>query len=137
MFNWRAIEVDALLALQRFAEAGIAIDEFENAIPESGLASATTAIARCRGNLAAATGDASRAESEFVKAHSMEAQVLMPFEIAMVCFSDGKRLRGVENFLALSRNLNEHINFLRPWRRSVRYYVRFRTGRFAHRGGAK
>jgi DNA-binding CsgD family transcriptional regulator len=97
MFNWRGIEVDALLALQRFAEAETAINEFEGAIPRSGLASATMAIARCRGNLAAATGDVSRAESEFDKAHSLEAQVLMPFEIAMVCFNDGQRLRGVEN----------------------------------------
>ena len=97
MFNWRGIEVDALLALQRFAEAETAINEFEGAIPRSGLASATMAIARCRGNLAAATGDVSRAEREFVKAHSLEAQVLMPFEIAMVCFNDGQRLRGVES----------------------------------------
>ncbi len=97
MFNWRAMEVDALLALRRFGEAGIAIDEFEAAVPVSGLPSANMAIARCRGSLAGATGDVPRAESEFVKAHSLEAQVLMPFEIAMVGFSDGQRLRGVEN----------------------------------------
>jgi len=97
MFNWRAIEVDALLALHRFTEAETATNEFEAALPPSGLASATMAIARCRGNLASLTGDTSKAEHEFLKAHSLEAQVLMPFEVAMVCFSDGQRLRRLED----------------------------------------
>lgn len=97
MFNWRAMEVDALMGLKRFTEAGVAIDEFEAAIPESGLASASMAIARCRGNLAVAIGNALEAEAEFAKAHAMEAHVLTPFELAMVCLNDGQRLRAVDN----------------------------------------
>ena len=60
IFNWRAIEADALIGLGRLDEAESALGEFEAAIPAAGLASAALALARCRGNLAVAAGAAAR-----------------------------------------------------------------------------
>ena len=94
IFNWRAIEADALVGLGRLEEAEAALTEFEAAIPRAGLASAALMLARCRANLAVAIGDARRAETAFARAHSLEAQVPMPFEHALLSLHDGRRLRG-------------------------------------------
>jgi DNA-binding CsgD family transcriptional regulator len=93
IFNWRAVEADALIGLGRLGEAGSALDAFEAAIPATGLASAALAVARCRGNLAAADGNAARAEEAFARAHELIPHVPMPFEHALVSFDDGRRLR--------------------------------------------
>jgi DNA-binding CsgD family transcriptional regulator len=93
IFNWRAMEVDALLGLARLDDAETALREFEAAIPPFGLPSAALALARCRGNLAVATGNPSRADDAFALAHSMEAEVSMPFEHALLGLHDGRRLR--------------------------------------------
>jgi len=97
MFNWRALEADALIRLERFDEAKTALDEFEAAIPPSGLRSAVLALTRCRGNLAVATGDLAQAKAMFERAHSLEAAVTMPFERALLGLDDGRRLRGVHD----------------------------------------
>ena len=97
MFNWRALEADALIGLDRLDDAKIALDEFEAAIPPGGLASAALALARCRGNLAVATGDVTQASSMFERAHSLEPAVRMPFELALVALDDGRRLHWIED----------------------------------------
>jgi DNA-binding CsgD family transcriptional regulator len=97
MFNWRALEADALIGLDRLDEAKIALDEFEAAIPRGGLASAALALAHCRGNLAVVTGDVTQASAMYERAHSLEPAVPMPFELALVALHDGRRLRGVED----------------------------------------
>jgi DNA-binding CsgD family transcriptional regulator len=97
IFNWRAMEVDALTGLGRLEESERALDEFEAAIPPMGLASADLALARGRGNLAMARGSATTAEAAFTQAHSFEPQVTMPFEQALLNLDDGRRLRAVEN----------------------------------------
>ena len=97
MFNWRALEADALIVLGRLDEAKLALDEFEAAVPHGGLTSAALALARCRGNLAVATGDAARARTMFERAHSLEPAVPMPFEYALVGLDDGRRLRRIED----------------------------------------
>lgn len=97
IFNWRALEADALIGLGRLGEAQSALDEFEAAIPPGGLASAGLALARCRGNLAVAIGDTAQARAMFERAHSFEASVPMPFEHALVGLHDGRRLRGLED----------------------------------------
>ena len=56
IFNWRAIEADALIGLGRLDDAEAALSEFAAAVPPAGLASAALALARCRGNLAVASG---------------------------------------------------------------------------------
>jgi ATP/maltotriose-dependent transcriptional regulator MalT len=97
VFNWRAMEAAALIDLGRLHEAEAALHEFEAAIPRSGLASATLTLARCRGALAWANGNAIQAEVEFDRAHSMEPQVPMPFEHALLGLNDGRRLRTIGN----------------------------------------
>ena len=93
ILNWRAMEVDALVGLGRLDDARGALDEFEAAVPEGGLASAALALARCRGNLAAAAGHATPAAAAFALAHSSEPEVPMPFEHALLSLDDGRRLR--------------------------------------------
>jgi DNA-binding CsgD family transcriptional regulator len=97
IFNWRAIEADALIGLGRLDDAETALNDFEAAIPESGLASANLALTRLRGNLSAARGQAMQAEGLFARAHVIEAEVPMPFERAKLNLDDGRRLRAVEN----------------------------------------
>ncbi len=93
IFNWRAIEADALIGLGRLDDAQTALSKFEDAIPAAGLASAALALARCRGNLAVARGSATQAETAFRQGHVIEAQVPMPFEHALLSLDDGRRLR--------------------------------------------
>ncbi|MCU1491993.1 MAG: hypothetical protein JWM85_3398 [Acidimicrobiaceae bacterium] len=95
IYNWRAMEADALIGLARLGDADAALNEFEAAIPRPGLASAALALARCRGNLAVAKGEASQAEAAFARAHAMEADVAMPFEHALLSLDDGRRLIAV------------------------------------------
>jgi len=93
IFNWRAIEADALIRLGRLDDAGAALSEFEAAVPRDGLASAALALARCRGSLAVASGHAAQAEAAFARAHLIKADVPMPFEHALLSLDDGRRLR--------------------------------------------
>ena len=93
IFNWRAIEADALIRLGRLDDAETVLSEFEDAIPGAGLASADLALTRCRGNLALASGHAARAEAAFMRGHLIEADVPMPFEHALLSLDDGRRLR--------------------------------------------
>jgi ATP/maltotriose-dependent transcriptional regulator MalT len=97
IFNWRAMEADALVGLGRLDDAEMALDEFEAAIPKSGLASADLALARCRSNLAVARGHAAQAEVAFSRAHLVAPDVPMPFEHALLSLDDGRRLRIVGN----------------------------------------
>jgi ATP/maltotriose-dependent transcriptional regulator MalT len=107
IFNWRAMEASALIELGRLDEAETALGEFEAAIPKGGLASATLTLARCRGTLASANGDVTRADVEFARAHSMEPQVSMPFEHALIALDDGRRLRTIGNQAAAIAQLEK------------------------------
>jgi DNA-binding CsgD family transcriptional regulator len=97
IFNWRGIEADALTGLGRLDDAETALSQFEDAIPASGLASAALTLARCRGNLAVARGQATQAQAAFTRAHLIAAQVPMPFERALLSLDDGRRLRTAGN----------------------------------------
>jgi ATP/maltotriose-dependent transcriptional regulator MalT len=97
IFNWRAIEADALIGLGRLDDAETMLDEFEAAIPPPGLASAALALARGRGNLAVASGDEPQAEAAFTRAHEIEPEVPMPFEHARLSLDDGRRLAAAQN----------------------------------------
>jgi DNA-binding CsgD family transcriptional regulator len=98
IFNWRPMEADALVGLGRLDDAQKALDAFESSVPERGLASAALSLARCRGNLAFARGDATRADAAFEQAHVIE--VAIPFERAMVKLDDGRRKRASVDRLA-------------------------------------
>jgi DNA-binding CsgD family transcriptional regulator len=97
IFNWRALEADALIGLGRLDDAEAALGDFEAAIPPAGLASAALAQARCQGNLAVARGRGAQAQAAFTLAHSFEAAVPMPFEHALLSLDDGRRLRAAGN----------------------------------------
>jgi DNA-binding CsgD family transcriptional regulator len=85
-----------MIGLGRLDDAEAALSEFEAAIPRTWLASAALALARCRGNLAVASGQAAQAEAAFTRAHSLEADVPMPFEHALLSLDDGRRLRAAQ-----------------------------------------
>jgi len=91
IFNWRALEVDALVRLGRLVDTQTAVLAFESSIPDAGLASAALSLARCEGNLAAARGDVAGADAAFSRAGVIE--VAVPFEQAMARLDDGRRKR--------------------------------------------
>jgi ATP/maltotriose-dependent transcriptional regulator MalT len=95
VFNWRSSEVDALIGIGRFADAEVALREFEEAMPESNPPSAALALARCEGNLAVATGDPSRAEAAFARGHGIAEVTAIPLEQALLNLDDGRRLRSM------------------------------------------
>jgi DNA-binding CsgD family transcriptional regulator len=97
MFNWRPTEADAMIFLGALRDAESAIQDFEAAIPSSGLPSARLAIARCRGNLATARHDATRAQAEFASAHAASRTILMPFEQALLNLHSGRSQRAFDN----------------------------------------
>jgi DNA-binding CsgD family transcriptional regulator len=92
VFNWRAIEVDALIGLGRLDDAEVALREYEAALSEVNPPSTVISIARCEGNLAGATGDASRAELAFMRGQAIATEVAMPFEQALLHLDYGRRL---------------------------------------------
>jgi DNA-binding CsgD family transcriptional regulator len=94
IFNWRAAEVDALSALGQVEQAESALAEFKAALSEIRVPSALLMVARCEGNLATAVGDLARADSSFLRGRIAAAEVPMPFELALLCFDDGRRLGG-------------------------------------------
>ena len=93
LLNWRAFEADALVGLGRLGDAERALDEFGAAVPNGGLGSAVLALARCRGNLAAARGDETGAGQAFSQARSITTMAPMPFEVAQLDLDDSRRLR--------------------------------------------
>jgi DNA-binding CsgD family transcriptional regulator/tetratricopeptide (TPR) repeat protein len=112
IFNWRATEVDAMIGIGALIDAAFALDEFESAMPATGLLSAQLSIARCRGSLAVARHDAVTAEEEFAKAHTLSSTVLMPFQFALLNLHDGRRLREFEKVsLAVERLESAHHVF--------------------------
>jgi DNA-binding CsgD family transcriptional regulator len=97
MFDWRAIEADALTGLGRLDDAEAALREFEDAIPAAGLAPAALALARGQGNLAVARGQAGDAAAAFGRARALAPEVPMPFEHALLSRDDGRRLAAAGN----------------------------------------
>ncbi len=110
--NWRAVEADALVGLGRLGDAERALDEFESAVPAGGLGSAVLALARCRGNLAAAMGDETAAEQAFSHARSITTMAAMPFEVALLNLDDGRRLRGYGQAVALLEEAHKAFSHL-------------------------
>jgi ATP/maltotriose-dependent transcriptional regulator MalT len=112
IFNWRADEVDALTGLGQLDGAEHALRQYEAALPELNAPSAVLAFTRCEGNLAAARGDASRADAAFMRGHTIAADVPMPFEQAVLNLDDGRRLRSIERHSdAVTQLERAHILF--------------------------
>jgi DNA-binding CsgD family transcriptional regulator len=97
IFNWRAMEADALIGLGRLDEAETVLAEFAATIPQAGPASATLMLARCQGNLAVASGEWELAQVAFTRGNLIAADLQMPFECALLGLDDGRRLRAVND----------------------------------------
>jgi DNA-binding CsgD family transcriptional regulator len=95
VFNWRSSEIDALIGLGRLGEAEVALHQFEQAMPEPNPRSAVLALARCEGNLAAATGDPAGAEAAFARGHAIGVVTPIPLEQALLHLDDGRYLRSM------------------------------------------
>jgi DNA-binding CsgD family transcriptional regulator/tetratricopeptide (TPR) repeat protein len=92
VYNWRALEVEALIAGGRRGEAQTALDELEAAIPAGGLHTADVEVARLQGMLAAARRDHDVAADRFAAARRLSEGLQQPFELALLALADGRRL---------------------------------------------
>ncbi len=89
----RLVEIDALATLGELECARDALREVEEALGGHTRASDVVTIARLRGKLAEASGDAPGAERAFRQAWSTAPRLKSPFELARLELDDGCRLR--------------------------------------------
>ena len=93
-FDWRSLEIDALIGLGRLGEAETALVELEAALAPAGPPSALVAAARLRGDLAIAAGHpAAAAAAAFETAWHRAEGLRVSLELAQLEFSDARRLR--------------------------------------------
>ena len=91
-YDWRSLEIDALIGLARPDEAEKALAELE-ALSPAGPPSALVAAARLRGDLACAAGHQAAAAAAFETAWRRAQGLRMPLELAQLEISDARRLR--------------------------------------------
>ena len=91
-YNWRSLEIDALIGLARPGQAEKALAELE-ALSPAGPPSALVAAARLRGDLACASGHLAAAAAAFQTAWRRAQGLRMPLELAQLEISDARRLR--------------------------------------------
>jgi DNA-binding CsgD family transcriptional regulator len=91
--DWRSLEAEALIGLDRLDDAEAALAELDATIPLTGLASASMTAARLRGNLAALQGDQARAEQSFAAAWQAAEGLCRPFQTALLERDHGRSLR--------------------------------------------
>ena len=94
-FDWRLLELDALIGLGRLGEAEAALAELEAALPPAGPPSVLVAAARLRGDLAAAAGHQGAAAAAFQTAWHRAEGLPVPLALAQLEISDARRLRAV------------------------------------------
>ncbi len=92
-YDWRILEIDALIGLGRLDEAETALAELEAALSPAGPPSAMVAAARLRGDLAAADGHQAAATAAFDTAWRRAEGLRVPLALAQLEISDGRRLR--------------------------------------------
>ena len=92
-YDWRSLEIDALIGLARLGQAETALAELEAALSPVGPASVLVAIARLRGDLATATGDQAAAAVAFETAWRRAEGLRVPLALAQLEISDARRLR--------------------------------------------
>ena len=92
-FDWRTLEIDALIGLGRLAEAETALAELEAVLPPAEPRSVLVAAARLRGDLAAAAGHPGAAAAAFQTAWRRAEGLPVPLALAQLEISDARRLR--------------------------------------------
>ncbi len=119
-YDWRSLEIDALIGLGRLGEAGTALAELEAALSPAGPPSALVAAARLRGDLAAAAGHQAAAAAAFETAWRRAQGLRVPLALAQLEISDARRLRAVgqpRQAVARLRSARQRLITLgaRPW----------------------
>ena len=92
-YDWRSLEIDALIGLARLGQAETALAELAAALSPAGPASVLVAIARLRGDLATATGDQAAAAVAFETAWRRAEGLRVPLALAQLEISDARLLR--------------------------------------------
>ena len=92
-YDWRSLEIDALIGLGRLGEAETALAELEAALSPAGPPSALVAAARLRGDLATAAGHHAAAAAAFETAWRRAQGLRVPLALAQLEISDARRLR--------------------------------------------
>jgi DNA-binding CsgD family transcriptional regulator/tetratricopeptide (TPR) repeat protein len=94
-YDWRSLEIDALIGLARLGQAEKALAELEAALSPAGPASVLVAAARLRGDLATAAGHQDAAAAAFETAWRRAQGLRVPLALAQLEISDARRLRAV------------------------------------------
>ena len=92
-YDWRSLEIDALIGLGRLDEAEMALAELEAFLSPAGAASGLVAAARLRGDLACAAGHQAAAAAAFQTAWRHAEGLRVPLALAQLEISDARRLR--------------------------------------------
>ncbi len=92
-YDWRSLEIDALIGLGRLGQAETALAELEAALSPAGPPSALVAAARLRGDLATAAGHQAAAAAAFETAWRRAQGLRVPLALAQLEISDARRLR--------------------------------------------
>ena len=94
-YDWRSLEIDALIGLARFEQAETALAELETVLSPAGPASVLMTAARLRGDLATATGHQAAAAAAFETAWRRAQGLRVPLALALLEISDARRLHAV------------------------------------------
>ena len=92
-YDWRPLEIDALIGLGRLDQAETALAQLEADLSPAGPPSALVAAARLRGDLAAAAGHQDAAAAAFATAWHRAQGLPVPLALAQLEISDARRLR--------------------------------------------
>ena len=92
-YDWRPLEIDALIGLGRLDQAETALAELEADLSPAGPPSALVAAARLRGDLAAVAGHQDAAAAAFAIAWRRAQGLRVPLALAQLQISDARRLR--------------------------------------------
>ena len=91
-YDWRSLEIGALIGLGRLDEAETALAELEAALSPAGPQSARVAAARLHGDLATAAGHQAAAAAAFETAWRRAQGLRAPLALAQLEISDARRL---------------------------------------------
>ncbi len=92
-YNWRSLEIGALIGLARLDQAETGLAELEAALSPDGPASALVSAARLRGDLAVAAGHQDAAAAAFETAWRRAQGLQVPLALALLEISHARHLR--------------------------------------------
>ena len=95
-YDWRSLEIEALIGLGRLGHAGKALAELETVLPRAGPPSALVTAARLRGDLGAVAGYPAAAAAAFATAWRRAQGLRVPLALAQLEISDARRLRAAD-----------------------------------------